>query len=172
MIAAAAAVVLIGAIGAALLDQKVVAGIGNEYRAEACFLAGVHPATPVSEVDTARIPERLAAIRRLDAQSRKLEAAATGPTLDALLADERAQSHRYGGRSVFGWEPAPAAVAPLGAGAAVRAGCCGSEGAEVLRGVELAAGSHIGRGLHGLFRPGTPQRSRSHRGQPSDRCTL
>ena len=43
------------AIGAALLDQKVVAGIGNEYRAEACFLAGVHPATPVSEVDTARI---------------------------------------------------------------------------------------------------------------------
>ncbi|QQA99589.1 Fpg/Nei family DNA glycosylase [Corynebacterium marquesiae] len=43
------------AIGAALLDQKVVAGIGNEYRAEACFLAGVHPATPVAEVDTARI---------------------------------------------------------------------------------------------------------------------
>ena len=37
------------AIGAALLDQKVVAGIGNEYRAEACFLAGVHPATPVTE---------------------------------------------------------------------------------------------------------------------------
>ncbi len=30
------------AIGAALLDQKVVAGIGNEYRAEACFLSGVH----------------------------------------------------------------------------------------------------------------------------------
>ena len=31
------------AIGAALLDQKNVAGIGNEYRAEACFIAGVHP---------------------------------------------------------------------------------------------------------------------------------
>lgn len=43
------------AIGAALLDQKVVAGIGNEYRAEACFLTGVHPATPVAEVDTSRI---------------------------------------------------------------------------------------------------------------------
>ena len=55
--------------------------------------------------------ERLAAIRRLDAQSRTLEATATGPTLDAFLADERAQSHRYGGRSVFGWEPAPAAPA-------------------------------------------------------------
>ncbi|PJK00983.1 hypothetical protein CO641_03320 [Lysobacteraceae bacterium NML91-0213] len=54
--------------------------------------------------------ERLAAIRRLDAQSRTLEATATGPTLDAFLADERAQSHRYGGRSVFGWEPAPASA--------------------------------------------------------------
>ncbi|QCU72646.1 DUF763 domain-containing protein [Luteimonas yindakuii] len=56
--------------------------------------------------------ERLAAIRRLDAQARTLEATATGPTLDAFLADERAQSHRYGGRSVFGWEPPPAEVVP------------------------------------------------------------
>ncbi|APT92991.1 endonuclease [Corynebacterium phocae] len=43
------------AVGAALLDQKVVAGIGNEYRAEACFIAGVHPATPVAEVDVEKI---------------------------------------------------------------------------------------------------------------------
>ena len=39
----------------ALLDQKVVAGIGNEYRAEICFLAGVHPATPVAEVDVEQV---------------------------------------------------------------------------------------------------------------------
>ena len=38
-------------IGQALLDQRNVAGIGNEYRAEICFLAGVHPARPVAEVD-------------------------------------------------------------------------------------------------------------------------
>lgn len=31
------------AIAAALLDQKVVAGIGNVYRAEILFLAGIHP---------------------------------------------------------------------------------------------------------------------------------
>lgn len=31
------------AIGAALLDQKVVAGIGNVYRAEMLFLAGISP---------------------------------------------------------------------------------------------------------------------------------
>lgn len=42
-------------IGSALLDQKNLAGIGNEYRAEICFLAGVHPATAVSEVDIDKI---------------------------------------------------------------------------------------------------------------------
>ena len=38
-------------IGRALLDQKNAAGIGNEYRAEICFLAGTHPARKVREVD-------------------------------------------------------------------------------------------------------------------------
>ncbi|MFC9787655.1 DNA-formamidopyrimidine glycosylase family protein [Rhodococcus sp. NPDC127528] len=37
-------------IGVALLDQRVLAGIGNEYRSELCFLRGVHPATPVGSV--------------------------------------------------------------------------------------------------------------------------
>ncbi|PRQ11019.1 endonuclease [Corynebacterium sp. 13CS0277] len=39
------------AIGAALLDQSMLAGVGNEYRAEICFLAGVHPGVPTGEVD-------------------------------------------------------------------------------------------------------------------------
>lgn len=38
------------AIGVALLDQRNLAGIGNIYRCEACFLSGVHPALPVSAV--------------------------------------------------------------------------------------------------------------------------
>jgi endonuclease-8 len=38
-------------IGMALLDQRNVAGIGNLYRIEALFLRGVHPWTPVSDVD-------------------------------------------------------------------------------------------------------------------------
>jgi hypothetical protein len=54
--------------------------------------------------------EQLAAIRRLDTQARLLERHATGPSFDALVAAERAQSHAYGGRCVFGWEPAPAPV--------------------------------------------------------------
>src|SRR5207342_3268296 len=51
--------------------------------------------------------EQLAAIRRLDEQVRLLERTATGPSVEAWIAEEQRQSHRYGGRSVFGWEPAP-----------------------------------------------------------------
>ena len=32
-------------VGEALLDQRAVAGIGNEYKSEVCFLCGVHPHT-------------------------------------------------------------------------------------------------------------------------------
>ena len=51
--------------------------------------------------------EELAAIQRLDDQARRLERTATGPSLAALIAEERVRSHEYGGRSVFGWEPSP-----------------------------------------------------------------
>lgn len=54
--------------------------------------------------------EELAAIRRLDDQARRLERHATGPSVEALFAEERARSHAYGGRSVFGDEP-PAVIA-------------------------------------------------------------
>ena len=49
--------------------------------------------------------EELAALRRLDAQSRQLERSATGPSVDEYIAQERRDSHGYGGRSIFGWEP-------------------------------------------------------------------
>lgn len=42
-------------IGTALLDQKNLAGVGNEYRAEICFLAGIHPATPVAHTDVEQV---------------------------------------------------------------------------------------------------------------------
>jgi endonuclease-8 len=38
-------------IGLALLDQTIMAGIGNVYRSESCFLLGVSPWTPVGDVD-------------------------------------------------------------------------------------------------------------------------
>lgn len=47
------------AIGEALLEQRNLAGIGNVYRCELCFLAGVDPRTPVGSVpDLARLVER------------------------------------------------------------------------------------------------------------------
>jgi uncharacterized protein len=55
--------------------------------------------------------EELAAIKRLDEQARRLERQACGPSIEALFAGERALSHRYGGRSVFGAEPPPAEAA-------------------------------------------------------------
>ena len=63
-----------------------------------------------SAVEHARLgnEEKLGAIKRLDEQARRLERHAGGPTLEAHLAAERAASHAFGGRSVFGWEPDPA----------------------------------------------------------------
>ena len=55
--------------------------------------------------------EELAAIRRLDDQARRLERHASGPSVEALFAEERARSHEYGGYSVFGPEP-PVVTAP------------------------------------------------------------
>jgi hypothetical protein len=49
--------------------------------------------------------EELSAIRRLDLQARRLERHAGGPSVEALVAEERRLSHSHGGRSVFGWEP-------------------------------------------------------------------
>jgi endonuclease VIII len=46
-------------LGQALLDQRNLAGIGNLYKAEACFLHGVSPWTPVGAVaDLPRLVER------------------------------------------------------------------------------------------------------------------
>ena len=46
--------------------------------------------------------EKLEAIRRLDDQARRLEGIASGPSLDELVAGERAASAEYGGRDVTG----------------------------------------------------------------------
>jgi len=57
-------------------------------------------------VDKAKLgnSDKLAAIRQLDRQARALEHVASGPDFDDLVREERANSHRYGGRSVFGME--------------------------------------------------------------------
>lgn len=44
-------------LGLALLDQRIMAGIGNLYKCEICFLLKVSPWTPVSEADPAKAVE-------------------------------------------------------------------------------------------------------------------
>jgi len=51
------------AIGDVLLNQRVVAGIGNVFKSEILFLAGIEPYTPVAALADADI-ERLVAISR------------------------------------------------------------------------------------------------------------
>ncbi|WP_354493654.1 DUF763 domain-containing protein [Mesorhizobium robiniae] len=62
-----------------------------------------------SAVHRARLgrDEEIGALKRLDDQSRQVERYVTGPSLKEIVAGEFDQSHLLGGRSVFGWEPAP-----------------------------------------------------------------
>ena len=64
-------------VGLALLDQRVLAGLGNVYRNELCFLRGVLPTRPVGEVnDPARLIDL--AHRLIDANKDRTERTTTG----------------------------------------------------------------------------------------------
>jgi endonuclease-8 len=52
-----------GTVGDALLDQRIAAGVGNIYRAEALFLAGLHPLRAASSLPEG-LPEDLWRILR------------------------------------------------------------------------------------------------------------
>jgi endonuclease-8 len=52
-------------IGELLLDQQVVAGIGNIYRCETLFLEGLHPWTPSADVGDATLDRLVATAARL-----------------------------------------------------------------------------------------------------------
>lgn len=64
-------------VGLALLDQRVMAGLGNVYRAELCFLRGVLPTRPVGQVEH---PEKLIdlAHRLITANRDRVERTTTG----------------------------------------------------------------------------------------------
>jgi formamidopyrimidine-DNA glycosylase len=44
-------------IGAVLLDQRVIAGIGNVYRAEILFVCGIRPTRPASSLDPSEVDQ-------------------------------------------------------------------------------------------------------------------
>ncbi len=45
------------AIGTILLNQAVIAGVGNVYRAEILFLLGIHPETPANQISRQQFDE-------------------------------------------------------------------------------------------------------------------
>lgn len=52
-------------IGDALLDQRNLAGVGNVYKSELCFLARVHPVTEVEQLTEANLDQLLSDAHRL-----------------------------------------------------------------------------------------------------------
>ncbi len=52
-------------IGDALLDQRILAGIGNLWKSEACFLSGLDPWRPTGEVTDAEVLETVRCVRPL-----------------------------------------------------------------------------------------------------------
>ena len=64
-------------IGLALLDQRNLAGLGNVYRCELCFLRGVLPTRPVGEVNDL---ERMVALGKklIEANKDRVERTTTG----------------------------------------------------------------------------------------------
>lgn len=80
-------------IAEVLLDQRVAAGIGNIYKCEALFAAGVDPRTPASQIDARTLEAIYAAARRLMTASL---AASPGAALAATPRREHAVYGRTG----------------------------------------------------------------------------
>jgi endonuclease-8 len=74
-------------IGEALLDQRIACGVGNVYKSEVCFACGVHPFTPIGQIDA-------------DLRRRLLACAAM--LLQANLDRPDRTTHAGGGLAVYG----------------------------------------------------------------------
>ena len=79
-------------IVAALLDQRCIAGLGNLWVNELCFLRGLNPWTPAGDVDTARLVGRAATALRHSAHVPGALQVTTGDT-------RRGRQHWVAGRA-------------------------------------------------------------------------
>ncbi|WP_298613212.1 DNA-formamidopyrimidine glycosylase [uncultured Thermosynechococcus sp.] len=86
------------ALKTALLDQTVVAGMGNIYADESLFLSGLHPALPTHTLTTEQIARLHQVIRRV----LKEGIAAGGTTIRTFVTPQGVNGH-YGGQAwVYG----------------------------------------------------------------------
>jgi endonuclease VIII len=84
------------AVGEALLDQRVVAGIGNVFRSEICFIDRVDPFAPVGSLPDETLRRLLHTARRLLQANRRGRARTTMP--DLLGGEPRGGPTPAGGR--------------------------------------------------------------------------
>jgi endonuclease-8 len=78
-------------IGEALLDQTRLAGVGNMYMAELCFVSGLHPRTPVGQVPA--LPRLVRRARQmLDLNKERALQATTGDLRNPLWVYRRDQA--------------------------------------------------------------------------------
>lgn len=88
-------------IGNALLNQQVMAGIGNVFKSEICFVCGIHPFRSVASLSDAKIDalvttaQRMLAANVQDASGDRI-VTYTGPRRTTRAADQRARLWVYG----------------------------------------------------------------------------
>ncbi|MDX1660571.1 MAG: DNA-formamidopyrimidine glycosylase family protein [Gemmatimonadota bacterium] len=79
-----------GTLKGALMNQSLLAGIGNEYSDEILFQAGLHPRTAVSELDEERLGELFDTMREV------LETAIEARVDTSRMPDDWHLPHRHG----------------------------------------------------------------------------
>ena len=80
-------------IGQVLLDQQVLAGVGNVYRAELLFLVGVHPDRPARDVDRPTFDRMWQLLRTLMTDGERRGRIVTVPDTEPPLGPEREGEH-------------------------------------------------------------------------------
>lgn len=87
-------------IAAALMDQSVLAGVGNVYRAESLFAVGLAPHTPAKDVPAAKVDELWAVLKAQLRDGEKAGKIVTVPAAEAgkprskLTGRDRVQVYR------------------------------------------------------------------------------
>jgi endonuclease-8 len=100
-----------GPIGPALMDQIVIAGVGNVFRAEALFVHGIHPETPIPAIDRATFDALWATLKAMLERGVK---EGRIMTVDAAeLGVSRRQLTRANGRYVYRQEACLRCGAPV-----------------------------------------------------------
>jgi formamidopyrimidine-DNA glycosylase len=83
-------------IAHALLDQRIISGVGNIFRAEALFVDGIHPLRPASSLTPAELTRLWTTVRRMMRRS-----VASARILTIEPADRPPGRRRSGARSLY-----------------------------------------------------------------------